>query len=156
MKYLCCAVGLVVLNGCRPPVDILEYDQDRDQIIFLYHPIQPQQVFYSERGGDTPWSATSSSALELPPPSSGPWNLRFDDWTMVFARDGQLLAEKSDCTIDFMSARARASMFTVGSCAADRGICCRNGEQLVVGRESSCRVLSSWGQDDALCVLRGP
>lgn len=155
MKYQCCGIALLAIAGCRPGVELLEYDRANDQILFLYAPEGPEQVFYRQRGEGSSWNASGGTTIEQPPPVSGPWKLQ-REWNLVFASDGRLAAELKDCAPEAESVQVTASRFSIKPCAADQGTCCREGAQLVVGANSSCRVPEDWASDPSFCVVREP
>jgi hypothetical protein len=156
VNYACSGIALFLVAGCHPSVEELQYDPAKNQILFLYDPASPQQVFYRDRGLESAWRPTPASTLEQAPPTSGPWKLERSGWTLVFARDGQLSTELTGCQPDLDPLQVTASRLAIEPCTTDRGTCCRQATKIIVGRNSSCRILEGWAADDALCVARIP
>lgn len=153
--WLLLSVALGV-GGCRPAVERLEYDSNKEQIVFLYGPTGSTQVYFRESGSYKSWTATASSTAERPPPESGPWELTHD-WVVVHARDSQLQTASltSGCTARRDSVSSRAARFHIEGCTEEAACCTENGI-LLVGDRGRCRTLTGWTTEDGLCVVRNP
>lgn len=153
MKYSGLLV-LLALAACRPPVERLDYDRDKEQILFLYNPERLQQVFYRKAAEDAKWTSTSSASVEQEPPDSGPWALEFPDWVVVHARNSELQADRLRCSAHETSLALRAKSFAIEPCGAEEQQCCSSAGMLFVGRGGKCRVRTGWTDEPGLCVSR--
>lgn len=150
--------GLLVLflamAACRPPVERLDYDREEEQILFLFNPERPLQIFFRETGQNTNWTSTTSSAAEREPPDSGPWELQFPDWVLIHARNSELQADTLRCLASATLLVLRARGFTVEPCLGEDEKCCTSEGVLFVGPGGKCRVRAGWTSEPGLCVSR--
>lgn len=148
---------LVLLGGCRPAVDLFEYDPRAEQLVFLYRPNALTQVYFRDPGYVTSWTPTAASTAERPPPDRGPWEL-VDDWVVVFAKDSQLQAARveSKCSAYPSALKLRAPQFHIEACAPEETGCCTVDGALIVGEGGKCRTLSGWTDEKNLCVVNNP
>lgn len=146
MNRLVLLVLIHCVAGCRPPVDLQTYDPGSDQLIFLVSGSRPQQTYYRVGGDASHWVGTASTTLEAPPPESGAWDLKFDDWEVVQIPDAKLgwrtalACAKADGNL-----RSIAESFAIGRCDHDSDRCCSQSGVLLVGAGSTCVLPAEWG-----------
>jgi len=154
VNYFYPLVALLSLGACRPAVERLYYEKEKEQILFLYSPDRETQIFYRTVGQEANWVATASSTMEREPPASGPWLLQFPDWVVVHARNSELQADTSGCVAREAPLALRAKGFSLEPCAGEDVNCCVRQDRLFIGPGGRCRAQVGWSDEPGLCVSR--
>lgn len=146
-------LGLLLVAACAEPPFVDTYAWDKDQLLIMYSPDRPQQVFYREAGAPG-WTATASSTMEAPPPVAGIWSWNFSDWAVVDLGEGGAAIVTEHCDQVEIPIHTLAKRLLVGPCVAPLGTCC--SEEKVVGQPNSpgCMIPKSYPSvQTALCLF---
>lgn len=152
-RYWTVALFLIVV-GCGPQVDVYSYEPGHDQVLFLYSAVLPTQVFYREGADSVRWTATASTSLESPPPVSGPWTTRRQDWVVI---GGPIGIERRPCEADALPLQRLASRLSISVCRVGSEECCTASGKRLVGSGRQCRVPTEWTSPlaEGLCFDAG-
>lgn len=132
-------LGLVLVAACAESPFVDTYAWDKDQLLIMYSPDRPQQVFYREAGAPG-WTATASSTLEAPPPVAGIWRWNFSDWAVVDLGEGVAAIVTEDCDPLRVQLAALADRLRVERCGPLNSICCMEGSLLPQERAGGCPI----------------
>lgn len=146
-------LGLLLVAACAESPFVDTYAWDKDQLLIMYSPDRPQQVFYREAGAPG-WTATASSTLEAPPPVAGIWRWNFSDWAVVDLGEGVAAIVGNGCDEVRLRVPTLADRLVVGPCTTPLGACCR--EEKVVGQPNAggCAIPKShYGAQSVLCIF---